>query len=68
MPGRQAIIWIVDDDPAIRASLDSLLRAKGYRVQTFKSAGDFLDSEIPDEPGLCSATIRSERPKGSQQV
>jgi FixJ family two-component response regulator len=58
MPGRQATIWIVDDDPAIRASLDSLLRAKGYCVQTFKSAGDFLDSEIPDEPGCLLLDIR----------
>lgn len=51
MPGRQAIIWIVDDDSAVRVSLDSLLRAKGYRVHTFESAWAFLQSEIPDEPG-----------------
>src|SRR5437016_3315094 len=51
-------IWILDDDPAIRASLDSLLRGKGFRVQTLKSAREFLNSAIPDEPGCLLLDIR----------
>jgi RNA polymerase sigma factor (sigma-70 family) len=58
MTGRQALIYIVDDDSAVRASLDSLLRAKEFRVQTFKSARDFLHSEIPDEPGCILLDVR----------
>jgi FixJ family two-component response regulator len=58
MTGTQALIYIVDDDSAIRASLDSLLRAKEFRVQTFKSARDFLHSEIADEPGCILLDVR----------
>ncbi|MCW3551354.1 DNA-binding response regulator, partial [Burkholderia cenocepacia] len=29
------VVYVVDDDPAIRASLDTLLRSLGLRVVTF---------------------------------
>jgi len=46
-----ATVFIVDDDPSIRRSLERLVRAGGYRVQTFVSARQFLeraDVETPD--------------------
>jgi FixJ family two-component response regulator len=55
---RQANIFIVDDDRAIRSSLDSLLRADGFRVRTFESAGAFLEQQIPDQPGCLLLDIR----------
>jgi two-component system, LuxR family, response regulator FixJ len=35
-------VYIVDDDPALRDSLLVLLDSKGYRVQSFASAREFL--------------------------
>jgi FixJ family two-component response regulator len=58
MAARQVNIFIVDDDPAIRSSLDSLLRADGFRVQTFESAAAFLEKQIPDEPGCLLLDLR----------
>ena len=42
MSNLQNIIAVVDDDPEICASLDTLLRAYGYDVETFDSAEAFL--------------------------
>ena len=58
MATRQAKIYVVDDDPAIRASLDSLLRSDGFCVRMFESALAFLDQEIPDEPGCLLLDLR----------
>ena len=35
-------VFVVDDDASVRKSLERLLRASGYRVQTFASATEFL--------------------------
>lgn len=35
-----AVVYVVDDDPAIRASLDTLLRSLGLRVVTFASTAE----------------------------
>ena len=36
------LVYVVDDDPAMRESLEFLLDAAGYSVTTFDSAADFL--------------------------
>jgi FixJ family two-component response regulator len=36
------IVFVVDDDPAVREALSSLIRSAGNRVQTFGSAQEFL--------------------------
>ncbi|MFJ3526090.1 response regulator transcription factor [Pseudomonas sp. NPDC090203] len=38
------MIAVVDDDNAVRASLDSLIRSLGFVVSLFSSAEDFLAS------------------------
>ena len=48
------LIFVVDDDNAVRASLHALLEAAGYRTVLFESGGDFLDS--PDV-GLGSCVL-----------
>ncbi|MBN9689935.1 MAG: response regulator transcription factor [Verrucomicrobia bacterium] len=45
------LIRLVDDEPATRTALERLLRAAGYRTETFASAGDFLASKSANEPG-----------------
>lgn len=42
-----AIVFVVDDDEAVRESLESLLRSAGRNVETFASAQQFLASSRP---------------------
>jgi RNA polymerase sigma factor (sigma-70 family) len=46
-----AIVHIVDDDASFRTSTCRLLRACGYRVESYASAEQFL-AELPDDPGV----------------
>ena len=39
-----SVISVVDDDASMRASMDNLLRSRGYVVHTFGSAEEFLGS------------------------
>ena len=45
-----ATIYIVDDDPAVREALSSLLRSNGKDVRIFASGADFLSFERRDTP------------------
>lgn len=38
-----SLVAVVDDDAAVRASLDSLIRSLGYAVAVYSSAEDFLN-------------------------
>jgi FixJ family two-component response regulator len=52
MPGIPQIS-IIDDDGAIRCSLENLIRALGLRAQGFSSAESFLSSnEVHETPCL----------------
>ncbi len=42
------IVFIVDDDQAMRESLAALLGVEGYRVVTYDSAAAFLAEPVPD--------------------
>jgi FixJ family two-component response regulator len=44
------LVFVVDDDPSIRRSVSRLLRSHNRYVQTYQSAKDFLDLEIPSIP------------------
>jgi serine phosphatase RsbU (regulator of sigma subunit) len=48
---KQPIVYIVDDDPAIREAMDSLVRSVGLGAETFASAEDFLRSKPRDTTG-----------------
>ncbi len=50
MTERDAIVFVVDDDPSLRDALQSLIRSVGLRAQTFGSAQEFLSSKRPDAP------------------
>jgi FixJ family two-component response regulator len=43
--GRSPVIHVVDDDDSILRALRRLLDATGFRVKTFSSAEEFLESE-----------------------
>jgi two-component system, LuxR family, response regulator FixJ len=44
------IVFVVDDDESVRASLKLLLESSGYDVVAFKSAEDFLASSFGESP------------------
>jgi FixJ family two-component response regulator len=41
------VVFVVDDDVALRESLDLLIRLAGWRPKTFASAAEFLDWPCP---------------------
>ncbi len=44
------IVFIVDDDEALREALGELLEANGVRSALFQSAGDYIGADKPDLP------------------
>nr|UVT38095.1 Response regulator protein TmoT [uncultured bacterium] len=52
------IVYIVDDDEAVRDSLRWLLEANGYRVKSFGEAEEFLNAYDPDQVGVLIADVR----------
>jgi DNA-binding NtrC family response regulator len=42
VPQRTPVVFVVDDDEAVRESLECLIRCEGWRAETFASAGEFL--------------------------
>jgi len=52
------IVYVVDDDEAVRNSLRFLLRSVGLATQTWASAGEFLASYRPNQPGCLVLDVR----------
>lgn len=51
-------IFVVDDDASVRQSLDLLFRCEGYRVETYRDAGSFLESIGHDRSGCVVLDLR----------
>ncbi len=54
----QPVVFVVDDDPSMRATLTDVMRSVGLQVQTFSSAREFMDSKPPDAPGCLVLDVR----------
>jgi len=52
------LVYVVDDDEAVRDSLMLLLRAVGQPGQAYASATEFLESYNPEQHGCLVADIR----------
>jgi FixJ family two-component response regulator len=55
---RADTVFVVDDDPAIREALQSLLRSVGLRVELFDSVPTFLAAKKPDVPSCLVLDVR----------
>jgi FixJ family two-component response regulator len=55
---RTLVVYVVDDDPAVRDSLSLLLSLKGYNTKCFASAQDFLASARAGMAGCIMADVR----------
>ena len=54
----ERVVYVVDDDDAVRDSLSALLEARDYTVATFALARDFLAVAPTLRPGVLIADIR----------
>src|SRR6267143_7164699 len=52
------VVFVVDDDVAMRESLKNLMRSVGLRVEAFASAREFLRSIRLDVPGCLVLDVR----------
>ena len=52
------VVFVVDDDDAVRESLEISLKLAGHQVESFASAPDFLASGAPSRPGCLVTDIR----------
>jgi len=54
----QSIVFVVDDDAAIRKALASLIRSVGLQVESFASAEEFLQAQPPPVPSCLILDVR----------
>ena len=47
------MVFLVDDDAAVRKALTRLIKSAGYQVQSFGSAREFLDSHVAVAETAC---------------
>lgn len=52
------MVFVIDDDPSVRGSLENLLRSVGLRVAVFASAQEFLTSPLANAPGCLILDVR----------
>ncbi|HEY2547013.1 MAG TPA: response regulator transcription factor [Candidatus Acidoferrum sp.] len=52
------VVYIVDDDSAVRNAMENLIRSVGLRVRTFVSADEFLSAGLPSVPGCLILDVR----------
>jgi FixJ family two-component response regulator len=62
-PG-EPIVYVVDDDPAVREAIGSLLASADFQTETFPTAGAFLEHARSDVPGCLVLDLRLPRMNG----
>ncbi len=59
-------VYVIDDDAAVRKSINRLLAQSGLAVQEFETAQSFLDALDPERPGCIVLDIRMHGMDGLQ--
>jgi FixJ family two-component response regulator len=54
----QATVFVIDDDPGMRAAFESLLRSVGHAVRTFSTTEAFREAAHPDSPACLVLDVR----------
>ncbi len=54
----EPVVFVVDDDRAVREATKNLAESVGLRVQTFTTAQDFLNYKRPDAPACLVLDVR----------
>jgi FixJ family two-component response regulator len=58
MNQEEPIVFVVDDDQAVREAMENLIRSVGLRVQTFETAHEFLAHRDIDAPACLVLDVR----------
>lgn len=58
MTNADSVVFVIDDDGAIREALSSLVRSVGLHVETFRSPGEFLQKKLPLVPSCLVVDVR----------
>lgn len=58
MPSRKVVVYLVDDDEAVRESLKWVIESAGFMVEAYGSAQAFLDAFRPERPGCLVLDVR----------
>jgi FixJ family two-component response regulator len=58
MKEEQPVVFVIDDDAAVREAIEDLLRSVGLEVRSFRTTQDFMRSERPDAPGCLVLDVR----------
>jgi FixJ family two-component response regulator len=61
-----ALIHVIDDDAPLRTAMYRLLLACGYRVFTYESASQFIETPLPDEPSCILLDVNMPTMSGFQ--
>ena len=57
-PAGAPTVFVIDDDAAVRASIQGLLKSVGLRSESFGTAQGFLRSKRPDGPSCLVLDVR----------
>src|ERR1700739_5086678 len=57
-PAGSPTVFVIDDDAAIRAAIQGLLKSVGLRSETFGTGQEFLRSKRPDAPSGLVLDVR----------
>jgi two-component system response regulator FixJ len=67
-PAAQPVVYVIDDQDAVRNALAEMLRVFGYSVRTFETADAFLAALTGDEAGSIVADVRMPGTDGIELV
>lgn len=56
--GEEPMVFVIDNEESMRASLSNLFRSVGLRVEVFGSALELLESGLPDVPSCLVLDVR----------
>ena len=57
-PQAEHVVFVIDDDEALRSGLQRLLRSVGLRSEAFASTLEFTRSRLPDAPSCLLLDVR----------
>lgn len=66
MEANEPVVYVVDDDPAVRQSVQWLLESVARKVETFESAQAFIDADTADRFGCLITDVRMPGVSGLQ--
>ncbi|MCM3903354.1 MAG: response regulator transcription factor [Pyrinomonadaceae bacterium] len=58
MKKAEQVVFVIDDDPSMRAAIRELIEAVGISCQTFGSGQELLNATLPDVPSCLVLDVR----------